>query len=54
MVIDSRTSQRRHWQGLQPQNLGRFGIYNVWRLDRSLLEQRAGELKRAWCSGRLV
>ena len=47
MVIDSRTSQRRHWQGLQPQNLGRFGIYNVWRLDRSLLERRAGELKRA-------
>ena len=45
IVIDQRTSQRPHWRGLQPQRLDRFGIYNVWRLDRSRLERRAAELQ---------
>jgi len=44
IVIDQRTSRRSHWRGLQPQRLDRFGIYNVWRLDRSRLERRAAEL----------
>ena len=45
LVIDQRTSQRPHWQDLQPQQLGRFGIYRVWRLDRSTLERRAAALQ---------
>ena len=47
MVIDTRTSQRPHWRGLQHEELSRFGIYNVWRVDRLRLEQRAAELKRS-------
>ena len=47
MVIDTRTSLRSHWQGLQPQKFSRFGIYNVWRVDRERLEQRSEELQRS-------
>ena len=47
MVIDTRTSQRPHWRDLQHEELSRFGIYNVWRVDRLRLEQRAAELKRS-------
>ena len=47
MVIDTRTSLRSHWQGLQPQKFSRFGIYNVWRVDRKRLEQRSEELQRS-------
>ena len=47
MVIDTRTSQRPHWQGLRHEELSRFGIYNVWRVDRQRLEQRAAELIRS-------
>ncbi|KZR63128.1 hypothetical protein [Prochlorococcus sp. MIT 1306] len=45
VVIDQGTTQRRHWQDLPPELLGKFGIYRVWRLDRRTLEKRANQLK---------
>ncbi len=45
VVIDSGTAAQPHWQGLQPQLLNRRGIYALWRLERSRLEQRAAQLR---------
>ena len=45
VLIDRGTSELDHWSNLQPQLLGQIGIYDVWRLDRSRLEQRAQTLK---------
>jgi len=44
VVIDNNTLRRRHWMGLQPEELGRFGIYRIWRIDRRKLENRATKL----------
>ena len=44
LVIDSKTSKLSHWRGLDPDVLGEFGIYKVWRIDRLRLEKRAIEL----------
>ena len=44
MVIDARTATLPHWQGLEPTELARFGIYRLWRIERSRLEQRATQL----------
>ena len=41
IVIDQSTIARSHWQGLQRQRLGHFGIYEIWRLRKSELEQQA-------------
>ena len=46
VVIDSGTAAQPYWQGLQPQLLSRRGIYALWRLERSRLEQRAAQLQR--------
>ena len=46
VVIDDRTSERSHWQGLEHQELARHGIYRLWRVDRCRLEARAGELQK--------
>lgn len=46
VVIDSGTAAQPHWQGLKPQLLSRRGIYALWRLERSRLEQRAAQLQR--------
>jgi hypothetical protein len=45
VLIDRGTAQRAHWRDLQPELLGRIGIYDVWRMDRSRLEQRARTLQ---------
>ena len=45
VLIDRGTAQRDHWTALQPEQLGRIGIYEVWRLDRSRLEQRSRTLQ---------
>jgi 4-amino-4-deoxy-L-arabinose transferase-like glycosyltransferase len=45
VVIDAATAARKHWQGLEPQLLGRYGIYRLWRLDRRRLEARADQLE---------
>ena len=44
VVIDRGTASRQHWLGLEPQRLASTGIYELWRLDRSRLEQRAADL----------
>ena len=45
VVISRGTAAKQHWQGLNPQKLGSAGIYELWRLDRSRLEQRAEDLR---------
>jgi hypothetical protein len=47
VLIDRGTAERDHWIDLQPELLGQIGIYYLWRLDRSRLEQRAQTLKIA-------
>ena len=45
VVIDQGTAREPWWQGLEPQRLGGVGLYEVWRLDRRRLEQRAARLR---------
>ncbi len=47
LVIDRTTAAAPFWQGLDPQELSRAGLYRLWRLDRRRLEQRAAELQAA-------
>ena len=44
VLIDQGTTEREHWRGLEPQLLGRYGIFQLWRVDRRRLEQRARRL----------
>jgi len=46
VVIDATTSERSHWQGLEPQVLASHGIYRLWRVDRRRLNDRARELQQ--------
>ena len=41
LVIDNKTSNYSHWRGLNPEEIGRFGVYKVWRIDRRILDERA-------------
>jgi hypothetical protein len=50
VVIDQRTAGLPHWLGLHPQLLQRSGIYQLWRLQRHTLDQRAGQLGRSGIS----
>ncbi len=45
MVIDRGTAKQKHWSGLNPEVLGRYGIYELWRMDRRRLKRRAKELE---------
>jgi hypothetical protein len=45
VVIDRTTAASPFWQGLQPIELSRAGLYRLWRLDRQRLERRAAELR---------
>ncbi|MCT0218066.1 glycosyltransferase family 39 protein [Synechococcus sp. CS-1329] len=47
VVIDQGTAQAPHWQGLAPVEVGGSGLYRLWRLERSRLQQRADELRAA-------
>ena len=47
VVIDAGTAALPHWRGLLHQELGRAGLYRLWRLDRQALEQRAQQLQAA-------
>ena len=47
VVIDQATAAAPHWQGLKVRELGRAGLYRLWRVDRRSLEQRAGALSAA-------
>ena len=44
LIIDNQTSNYSHWKDLKPEPLGNFSIYNVWRLDRKIFNQRAIDL----------
>ncbi len=44
VVIDHTTAASPFWQGLEPIELSRAGLYRLWRLDRRRLERRAAEL----------
>ena len=45
LIIDKRSVAKPYWQGLNPEILGEFGVYTVWRLNRENLEKRAQTLK---------
>tara|TARA_Y100001968_G_scaffold330269_1_gene381646 strand:- start:705 stop:2537 length:1833 start_codon:yes stop_codon:yes gene_type:complete len=45
VIIDETTTKKWYWKGLDPKELGKFGVYSVWRLDRKNLESRAEALK---------
>jgi len=45
VVIDQGTAALPFWRNLEPQQLGREGLYQLWRLDRGRLERRAAELR---------
>jgi 4-amino-4-deoxy-L-arabinose transferase-like glycosyltransferase len=47
VVIDQGTAALPFWRNLEPQQLGREGLYQLWRLDRGRLERRAAELRAA-------
>ena len=51
LVIDQRTARLPHWRGLPHQPLARFGLYQLWRLKRSDLQQRAEWLAAAGVPG---
>jgi len=46
VVIDATTSERSHWQGLEPEELASHGIYRLWRVDRRRLDDRARALQQ--------
>ena len=46
VIIDNDTSELYHWKILNPTELGRFGIYNLWRVDRLKLNQVANSFKK--------
>jgi len=46
LLIDKRLAAKSHWQGLNPEVLGEYGVYIVWRLNRENLETRAKALKK--------
>ena len=46
VLIDKYTSKLYHWKILDPIELDRFGIYNLWRVDRLKLNQVANLLRK--------
>ena len=46
VLIDNDTSKLNHWKILDPVELGKFGIYNLWRVDRLILNEVANTFKR--------
>ena len=46
VLIDNNTSELYHWKILEPIELGRFGIYNLWRIDRLKLNQVSNNFRK--------
>ena len=46
ILIDQNTSELQHWKKLDPIELGRFGIYNLWRVDRLKLNKISNAFKQ--------
>ncbi len=47
VVIDATTSEQEFWKTLGARELAREGLYRLWRVDRTRLEQRAKQLEAA-------
>ncbi len=45
LIIDEGTTKRLNWKDVPREVLGGFGIYKVWRIDRTILSQRASQIK---------
>jgi len=39
VVIDEYSSREKHWSNLNHQKLGKYGIYNLWRIQKSDLNK---------------
>tara|TARA_B100000925_G_scaffold255675_1_gene209158 strand:- start:238 stop:687 length:450 start_codon:yes stop_codon:yes gene_type:complete len=39
IVIDNYSSRKLHWSNIDHQKLGKYGIYNLWRIQKSDLNQ---------------
>jgi len=39
VVIDEYSSQQKHWSNIKHQKLGEYGIYNLWRIQKSDLNE---------------
>tara|TARA_Y100001968_G_scaffold53758_1_gene44810 strand:+ start:256 stop:738 length:483 start_codon:yes stop_codon:yes gene_type:complete len=46
VLIDNDTSELSHWKILDPIELGRFGIYNLWRVDRLKLNEVSNTFRK--------
>lgn len=46
VLIDQGTANLPFWRGLSPQELDRYGLYRLWRVDRRRLEARSDNLRR--------
>ena len=38
-MIDENSSRRKQWSKINHQKLGKFGIYNLWRIQKSDLSE---------------
>jgi len=47
VVIDEHSSRRRHWSKINHQKLGKFGIYNLWRIQKIDLNKYSKFLKKS-------
>ena len=45
VVIDEYSSKQEHWANINHQKLGKYGIYNLWRIKKGDLNQYASDLK---------
>tara|TARA_B100000945_G_C20157577_1_gene491565 strand:- start:203 stop:652 length:450 start_codon:yes stop_codon:yes gene_type:complete len=45
VVIDKYSSKEDHWTNISHQKLGVYGIYNLWRIKRSDLNEQATDLQ---------
>ena len=41
VVIDEYSSKQDHWSNIKHQKLGKYGIYNLWRINKSDLDKYA-------------
>ncbi len=48
ILIDNATAKLSHWKLLDPEELRRFGIYNVWRVDILRLQEIADKFKKEY------
>jgi uncharacterized protein YcbK (DUF882 family) len=47
IVIDEYSSRRQQWSNINHQKLGKFGIYNLWRIQKSDLKKYSSVLVKS-------